>query len=259
MDTVKMEKQRKLLIKTKDDILYEKKQLMEDFEKLKDIVMKSGLVSLICALLQGIFVGQLLKSKSVVLLGLGRYLTPFVLAIFVLSIVIFVIKGFDLFVNSDTDLSRKAAKKFEKTTYTDKISSLNDSIIRIDIELEKIEKNLYGTDEDMSGLVGIDYAPYIVEKVADEPEYIEKIVSDKELNTEPKKETAYTKETESIIKALEENEVEIEFKKDTNTFKQREESIDDILNALDSWGLSDDDDDFENSSELWKRDSKSMS
>ena len=37
------------------------------------------------------------------------------------------------------------------------------------------------------------------------------------------------------------------------------DSVDDLLNALDSFGIEDDEDDeFENSSELWKRDNKTL-
>lgn len=235
MDTVKMEKQKKLLMRAKDDILYEKNQLMDNYEKLEDVVIKTGIISLISALFQIICVGAMLKSKNVVLMGLGRYLTPFVLLIFTVAFLTFIIKGFDFFINMDTELSEKASKKLDKVTYVEKIAELNNSIIRIDIELEKINKKL-GSEDDI-----------IASEMLDD--YVD---DDNKIEYEPRVEI---NNTENISKYEEVNIIDTERKKKESDILVSE-NVDDILNALDYFGLGDEDDDFENSSELWKRDSK---
>ena len=218
MDITELKKQRQFLIKKKDDISYERKQFLKEYNDLKDIVKKTGSICLVCFVLQIIIVSQFLDSKNVTILALGRYLTPFVLGVFIAALVVFLTKGFNLFINADTDWSKKAAEKLERTRFTEKLESMNELIIRIDIELNKIDDKLkeLGTNID-----DIDFETEEEKVIHEKPTYKKTV----------EKKAIYEQKTG--------------------------DNVDDLLNALDSWGLNDDEDDeFENSSELWKKDSK---
>lgn len=260
MDITGLKKQREIIVKKRDDIAYKRKKYLEEYSDLKDIVMKTGLASLICLILQIIF-AIFMGSKSATLLGLAKYFSPFVLAIFIGSLVIFISKGFDLFINADTEWSKKLADKLERIRFVEVLEDINSDIIRLDIEIDKLNKELE--------LVGVDVDDL---DITLESKTKENKVEKNGLK-ENKKEKNNTQEIEKVkteVTKKESNETKIVEKVDNKkpevkktvvkkaVYEQKAtENVDDLLSALDSFGINDDeDDDLENSSELWKKDSK---
>ena len=145
--------------------------------------------------------------------------------------VIFLSKGFNLFINADTDWSKKLAAKLERTRFAEVLEEINSTIIRLDIEIDKLNKELE--------LAGVD-------------------VDDLDIKSEMlTKEDKIIKRTEDEIIEDKKSEVKKTVVKKAVFEQKTSDDVDDLLSALDSLGLSDDEDDeFENSSELWKKDSK---
>lgn len=230
MDITGLKKQRQIIVKKKDDIEYERKKYLEEYNELKEIVTKTGFVCLVCLILEIFFV-VFLNGKSATLLGIAKFLSPFVLAIFIGALVIFLSKGFNLFINADTDWSKKLAAKLERTRFAEVLEEINSTIIRLDIEIDKLNKELE--------LAGVD-------------------VDDLDIKSEMlTKEDKIIKRTEDEIIEDKKSEVKKTVVKKAVFEQKTSDDVDDLLSALDSLGLSDDEDDeFENSSELWKKDSK---
>ena len=230
MDITGLKKQRQIIVKKKDDIEYERKKYLEEYNELKEIVTKTGFVCLVCLILEIFFV-VFLNGKSATLLGIAKFLSPFVLAIFIGALVIFLSKGFNLFINADTDWSKKLAAKLERTRFAEVLEKINSTIIRLDIEIDKLNKELE--------LAGVD---------VDELDIKSEILT---------KEDKIIKRTEDEIIEDKKSEVKKTVVKKAVFEQKTSDDVDDLLSALDSLGLSDDEDDeFENSSELWKKDSK---
>ena len=142
-----------LLTEKCDDIKHQKKLITKDFENLKDIVKKSGIVCLVCFLIQVIIVGSFLSSKNASVYALGRFLTPFILMIFLIALYIFLNRGFDFFVNVDTKYSKKLAKKLDRFTVTEKLDDLNNAIMRLELEIKRQEDSIYERNYLSTGII----------------------------------------------------------------------------------------------------------
>lgn len=248
MDITGLKKQREIIVKKKDDIEYERKKYLEEYSELKNQVTKLGVVSLICLILQILF-AVFLNGKSATLLGIAKFFSPFVLAIFAGVLVIFLSKGFDLFINADTEWSKKLAIRLERSRFAEVLEEINSTIIRLDIEIDKLNKELE--------LAGIDVDDLEIETKVEKNEVKEnKQIKNKAVETKCA-DNEITKKEISKIKEIEKKEVKKTVVKKAVFEQKTTDNVDDLLNALDSLGISDDDDEeFENSSELWKKDSK---
>jgi hypothetical protein len=166
-------------------------------------------------------------------MGLGRSLSPIALLIFVVSFVYFLIKGFDFFVNADTKYSRILANKFNINPISDELKIMNEAITMLDIEIDKLENEIYESGED-----------FTVEQQVAEPN-ITKITKKTTANKVVRK----TSSSESNIEKKKNDKYE-----DKNKDNKQKNNIDDIFSGLDDFIL--DDDEFESSSDMWENDAK---
>ena len=248
MDVTGLKKQREMIVKKKEDIEYERKKYLEEYSELKEKVTKVGLVSLICLILQIMF-AIFLNGKSATLIGIAKLMSPFVLAIFIVSLIIFLSKGFDLFINADSEWSKKLAIKLERTRFVEVLEGINSNIIRLDIEIDKLnnELELAGVDVDnLDNVIKVEN-----NEIKENKQIKSKATEIKNTDSEMiKKEAVYDNENEK-------SEVKKTVVKKAVFEQKTTDNVDDLLNALDNLGIPDDEDEeFENSSELWKKDSK---
>lgn len=141
----------RILKKQRDDKKYERKLLATDYENHKDLVKKSGITALITLLVYYVILLPLTHyKKHVTLMGLGRFLIPFALIIFLVSFIYFLVKGFDLFVNAENKYSKMMAEKFNINSVSDELRLMNESITMMDIEINRLENELYESGEDFN-------------------------------------------------------------------------------------------------------------
>lgn len=141
----------RILKKQRDDKKYERKLLATDYENHKDLVKKSGITALITLLVYYVILLPLTHyKKHVTLMGLGRFLIPFALIIFLVSFIYFLVKGFDLFVNAENKYSKMMAEKFNINSVSDELRLMNEAITMMDIEINRLENELYESGEDFN-------------------------------------------------------------------------------------------------------------
>lgn len=141
----------RVLKKQCDDKKYERKLLATDYENHKDLVKKSGITALITLLVYYVILLPLTHyKKHVTLMGLGRFLIPFALLIFLVSFIYFLVKGFDLFVNAENKYSKMMAEKFNINSVSDELRLMNEAITMMDIEIARLENELYESGEDFN-------------------------------------------------------------------------------------------------------------
>lgn len=262
MDNAQLNKQLKLLTKRCSDVEHEKKLLANDYEGLKRFVIRTGIISLVCLILRITVLQIFLNSKDVSVKALGRFLSPFDYAVFLVTLILFLIRGFDLFINADTKYSKLAAKKLDKPTVSEKMDELNSEIMRLQFEIDKAETTLY----EQGGKP--DYKEELKEEQQENPGF-ETLVQFEEEHPAVERQTqdsstgAASEEKPEVLVRRAVFEEHVEVKKMTVKEHRDEEknvfaanngknSIDDILNGLDDFSL--DEEEFENSSELWEQD-----
>lgn len=138
-----------------DDIKHEKMLIVNEFESLQNTVKKCGIICGICFVIQVLISLVFLRSRDPSIFALGRFLTPLNLAIFLGALYIVLTKGFDMFINLDTKYSKKLADRLNKVTVTEKVDELNDAIMRLEFEMQKMEEKIYENVEvpDQAGRV----------------------------------------------------------------------------------------------------------
>lgn len=147
MNGTELNKRLKVLGKECEDKKHERKLLAAEYEKLTDIVKKCGIISLVCLVLHRTVLASLMKSKSVTVVGLGRFLSPFAFFIFFAGFIVFMIKGFDWFLHADTKYSKILAGKLNKATVSEELKVMNDTIMTLEAEINKIENEIYAMGE----------------------------------------------------------------------------------------------------------------
>lgn len=282
MNSSDIKKRLKTLQKESEDKKHERKVLATDYEKQVEIVKKSGIVAAISFLFHYVvLVSMMHNTKHVTIAGMGRFLSPFVMIVFIGSFVLFLVKGFDLFVNSDTKYSKPLADKLKiNNPVAAELRRMNDTITMLDVEIDKLENELYesgesfDTDEeekitdikmtagkkeknrvvkrivleipkpDTKSNVSNEIADYDVNEVKSE---VQNNIADYEVN-EVKHSIADNIMKESDTKNKTSNT------SDKNKAKSKKNDIDDLFSGLDELALDDDEDDFESSSEMWEKD-----
>ncbi len=223
MDNAQLNQQLKVLRSKCDDVTHEKKLLTTDFDGLKDFVIKVGITSALCLVLRITLLQIFLDSKSASVKALGRFLAPFDYAVFIVAFILFSIRGFDLFINADTKYSKIVAKKLDKATVSDKMNELNSEIMRLQLEINKTETTLY--------------------EQGGKPD----VIRDNTLDTITIQDNFFSQND------MEQNGIFMEEGENLFAKQNQKNSIDDILNGLDDFSV-DDEDEFENSSDLWEKD-----
>ena len=251
MDNAQLNRQLKALNTRCDDVKYEKKLLTTDFQGLKDFVFKTGIISVVCLVLRITLIQIFLNSKDPSVRALGRFLAPFDYFVFLVAFILFAVKGFDLFINADFKYSKMAAKKLSKSTVTDKLNELNSEIARLELEINKTETSLY----EQGGKIDIpDQSNTAVQKKAvasvEEPQILIKPAVYEERVEVEKVEPVITGRFEP--KGMRE---ETHRDEEKNYFAEsgHKNQLDEILNGLDDFSVEDEDE-FENSSDLWEQD-----
>lgn len=251
MDTAEIKGRIGVLRKESEEKKHERKLLATDYEKLQRIVKKSGITALITLMVHMVILNPWANNhKHITLVSLGRFLTPFALLIFIVSFVIFLIKGFDLFVNADNKYSKMAAEKFKTNRVAEELRILNDAITMLDVEINRLENSLFEKGETLDGItepVGINNAvgrkrnkasvSGTVKKediTIEASERVERAVVERTVIEKPKPATATASVKESVV-------------------ENKKERLDDIFSGLDDYALTDDEDEFESSSEMWER------
>lgn len=267
MNSLELNKRLKVLGKECENIKHERKLLATEYDNLTELVKKCGIICIVCLVLHSIVLAQFMKSKSVSVIGLGRFLSPFVFIIFIGSFIVFMLKGFDLFLNADTKYSKMLAEKLNKASATDALKSMNETIMTLESEINRIENEIYemgGKIEDIEEEITRPADIIQLEEVTGTrgitaPEEItgieDKWGTSEEMLTEEKSEDGFTGEMELMDLLLNRSSVieQVQVKNSSIFEKKATENVDDILSALDAFDM-DDDDEFENSSELWKKD-----
>lgn len=251
MDTVEIKGRINALRKQSEEKKHERKLLATDYEKLKMIVKRSGITALITLLVHSVILNPWANNnKHVMLISLGRFLTPFALIIFVVSFVIFLIKGFDLFVNADNRFSKMAAEKFKVNRVSETLKFMNEAITMMDVEIDKLENTLYENGESFDGI----NEPTPVNTKSAKEMFSEKTEFSSEQKSDFIQDLGVNKK-DVVISASE--KVERPVVERTIIEMPKKESVDDIFSGLDSLAFADDDEDeFESSSEMWEREAK---
>ena len=215
-----------VLKKQRDDKKYERKLLATDYENHKELVKKSGITSLITILVYYVILLPLTHyKKSVTLMGLGRFLIPFALLVFLVSFIYFLVKGFDFFVNADSKYSKMLAEKFNINSVSDELRLMNEAITMMDVEIARLEDELYESGEDF-----------------------------KFQETDNKENTLQKKSIERKSTSVKRYRINL-VSEDNNA---SDVSEDDTFNRLDEYLLHDEDEeDFESSSDMWEKDNMS--
>ena len=280
MNSSDIKKRLKTLQKESEDKKHERKVLATDYEKQVEIVKKSGMVAAISFLFHYVvLVSMMHNTKHVTIAGMGRFLSPFVMIVFIGSFVLFLIKGFDLFVNSDTKYSKPLADKLKiKNPVAAELKRMNDTITMLDVEIDKLENELYESGEsfdteekitdikmtagkkeknrvvkrivlempkpDTKSNVSNEIADYDVSEVKSE---VQNNIADYEVN-----EVKHSISDDIMKESNTKNKTSIT--SDKNKAKSKKNDIDDLFSGLDELALDDDEDDFESSSEMWEKD-----
>lgn len=280
MNSSDIKKRLKTLQKESEDKKHERKVLATDYEKQVEIVKKSGIVAAIAFLFHYVvLVSMMHNTKHVTIAGMGRFLSPFVMIVFIGSFVLFLIKGFDLFVNSDTKYSKPLADKLKiKNPVAAELKRMNDTITMLDVEIDKLENELYESGEsfdteekitdikmtagkkeknrvvkrivlempkpDTKSNVSNEIADYDVSEVKSE---VQNNIADYEVN-----EVKHSISDDIVKESNTKNKTSIT--SDKNKAKSKKNDIDDLFSGLDELALDDDEDDFESSSEMWEKD-----
>lgn len=280
MNSSDIKKRLKTLQKESEDKKHERKVLATDYEKQVEIVKKSGIVAAIAFLFHYVvLVSMMHNTKHVTIAGMGRFLSPFVMIVFIGSFVLFLIKGFDLFVNSDTKYSKPLADKLKiKNPVAAELKRMNDTITMLDVEIDKLENELYESGEsfdteekitdikmtagkkeknrvvkrivlempkpDTKSNVSNEIADYDVSEVKSE---VQNNIADYEVN-----EVKHSISDDIMKESNTKNKTSIT--SDKNKAKSKKNDIDDLFSGLDELALDDDEDDFESSSEMWEKD-----
>lgn len=280
MNSSDIKKRLKTLQKESEDKKHERKVLATDYEKQVEIVKKSGIVAAISFLFHYVvLVSMMHNTKHVTIAGMGRFLSPFVMIVFIGSFVLFLIKGFDLFVNSDTKYSKPLADKLKiKNPVAAELKRMNDTITMLDVEIDKLENELYESGEsfdteekitdikmtagkkeknrvvkrivlempkpDTKSNVSNEIADYDVSEVKSE---VQNNIADYEVN-----EVKHSISDDIMKESNTKNKTSVT--SDKNKAKSKKNDIDDLFSGLDELALDDDEDDFESSSEMWEKD-----
>ena len=280
MNSSDIKKRLKTLQKESEDKKHERKVLATDYEKQVDIVKKSGIVAAISFLFHYVvLVSMMHNTKHVTIAGMGRFLSPFVMIVFIGSFVLFLIKGFDLFVNSDTKYSKPLAEKLKiKNPVAAELKRMNDTITMLDVEIDKLENELYESGEsfdteekitdikmtagkkeknrvvkrivlempkpDTKSNIPNEIADYDVSEVKSE---VQNNIADYEVN-----EVKHSISDDIMKESNTKNKTSVT--SDKNKAKSKKNDIDDLFSGLDELALDDDEDDFESSSEMWEKD-----
>lgn len=280
MNSSDIKKRLKTLQKESEDKKHERKVLATDYEKQVDIVKKSGIVAAISFLFHYVvLVSMMHNTKHVTIAGMGRFLSPFVMIVFIGSFVLFLIKGFDLFVNSDTKYSKPLADKLKiKNPVAAELKRMNDTITMLDVEIDKLENELYESGEsfdteekitdikmtagkkeknrvvkrivlempkpDTKSNIPNEIADYDVSEVKSE---VQNNIADYEVN-----EVKHSISDDIMKESNTKNKTSVT--SDKNKAKSKKNDIDDLFSGLDELALDDDEDDFESSSEMWEKD-----
>ena len=226
------------LQKELEDRKYQRKRIAEAYDELIKRVRKSGIIALICLVLQVVlFTPGSNDRHHLSLAAFSRSMTPIMIIGFIASFGYFVWKGYDLLLNSNTDIGNKLADKRNKTTTPISLvlDELNNEIMNVENALQKYNDKLYE-----SGGV-----------------YKEPSKKGDMITKAPEKYEARVIERTIIEKKPISKPVEESFESDSflDDAKDSMKNIDDILNGLDSTFL-DDEDEFETSESLWKKDTK---
>lgn len=280
MNSSDIKKRLKTLQKESEDKKHERKVLATDYEKQVEIVKKSGIVAAISFLFHYVvLVSMMHNTKHVTIAGMGRFLSPFVMIVFIGSFVLFLIKGFDLFVNSDTKYSKPLADKLKiKNPVAAELKRMNDTITMLDVEIDKLENELYESGEsfdteekitdikmtagkkeknrvvkrivlempkpDTKSNIPNEIADYDVSEVKSE---VQNNIADYEVN-----EVKHNISDDIMKESNTKNKTSVT--SDKNKAKSKKNDIDDLFSGLDELALDDDEDDFESSSEMWEKD-----
>lgn len=280
MNSSDIKKRLKTLQKESEDKKHERKVLATDYEKQIEIVKKSGIVAAISFLFHYVvLVSMMHNTKHVTIAGMGRFLSPFVMIVFIGSFVLFLIKGFDLFVNSDTKYSKPLADKLKiKNPVAAELKRMNDTITMLDVEIDKLENELYESGEsfdteekitdikmtagkkeknrvvkrivlempkpDTKSNIPNEIADYDVSEVKSE---VQNNIADYEVN-----EVKHSISDDIMKESNTKNKTSVT--SDKNKAKSKKNDIDDLFSGLDELALDDDEDDFESSSEMWEKD-----
>ena len=280
MNSSDIKKRLKTLQKESEDKKHERKVLATDYEKQVEIVKKSGIVAAISFLFHYVvLVSMMHNTKHVTIAGMGRFLSPFVMIVFIGSFVLFLIKGFDLFVNSDTKYSKPLADKLKiKNPVAAELKRMNDTITMLDVEIDKLENELYESGEsfdteekitdikmtagkkeknrvvkrivlempkpDTKSNVSNEIADYDVSEVKSE---VQNNIANYEVN-----EVKHSISDDIMKESNTKNKTSVT--SDKNKAKSKKNDIDDLFSGLDELALDDDEDDFESSSEMWEKD-----
>lgn len=280
MNSSDIKKRLKTLQKESEDKKHERKVLATDYEKQVEIVKKSGIVAAISFLFHYVvLVSMMHNTKHVTIAGMGRFLSPFVMIVFIGSFVLFLIKGFDLFVNSDTKYSKPLADKLKiKNPVAAELKRMNDTITMLDVEIDKLENELYESGEsfdteekitDIKMTAGKKEKNRVVKRIVlempkpDTKSNIPNEIADYDVS-------GVKSEVQNNIADYEVNEVKhsisddimkesntknkTSITSDKNKAKSKKNDIDDLFSGLDELALDDDEDDFESSSEMWEKD-----
>ena len=280
MNSSDIKKRLKTLQKESEDKKHERKVLATDYEKQVEIVKKSGMVAAISFLFHYVvLVSMMHNTKHVTIAGMGRFLSPFVMIVFIGSFVLFLVKGFDLFVNSDTKYSKPLADKLKiKNPVAAELKRMNDTITMLDVEIDKLENELYESGEsfdteekitdikmtagkkeknrvvkrivlempkpDTKSNIPNEIADYDVSEVKSE---VQNNIADYEVN-----EVKHSISDDIMKESNTKNKTSVT--SDKNKAKSKKNDIDDLFSGLDELALDDDEDDFESSSEMWEKD-----
>lgn len=280
MNSSDIKKRLKTLQKESEDKKHERKVLATDYEKQVEIVKKSGIVAAISFLFHYVvLVSMMHNTKHVTIAGMGRFLSPFVMIVFIGSFVLFLVKGFDLFVNSDTKYSKPLADKLKiKNPVAAELKRMNDTITMLDVEIDKLENELYESGEsfdteekitdikmtagkkeknrvvkrivlempkpDTKSNIPNEIADYDVSEVKSE---VQNNIADYEVN-----EVKHSISDDIMKESNTKNKTSVT--SDKNKAKSKKNDIDDLFSGLDELALDDDEDDFESSSEMWEKD-----
>lgn len=272
-----------VLKKQRDDKKYERKLLATDYENHKEAVKKSGITALITVLVYYVILLPLTHyTKSVTLMGLGRFLIPFALLVFLVSFIYFLIKGFDFFVNADNKYSKMMAEKFKVNSVSDELRLMNEAITMMDVEIARLENELYESGEDfnfqeddskettlfekpvLSNTEDLMQEELLQEDVPQESVLQENVSHEDMLQENVSQNNMFLKapveEKSTSVKRYrinlvseEVNESNITDETNMTEDKNRDNSIDDIFNGLDEY-LLEEDEDFESSSDMWEKD-----
>lgn len=203
MNGTELNKRLKVLGKECEDKKHERKLLAAEYEKLTDIVKKCGIISLVCLVLHRTVLASLMKSKSVTVVGLGRFLSPFAFFIFFAGFIVFMIKGFDWFLHADTKYSKILAGKLNKATVSEELKVMNDTIMTLEAEINKIENEIYAMGEttEPEQTSGTDEPVELIKpmEIIEPLEIIEAMEPIIESETEPEMEPIIEPETEPVI------------------------------------------------------------